>query len=79
MSLDLLQAVTTGGTVAGALQGLKYLESFISKRNGNGNGNKFSQTDHDTLRDIAKSVEFLHDDLAGMRQDLRDCLNDKRS
>lgn len=81
MSIDLLNALATGGTVAGALKGLSAIESFLARRNGNGNGtgptHKFSQGDHDTLVLIKAGVEQLHDDLDGMRRDLRDCLRAK--
>jgi len=76
MSLDLLQAITTGGTVAGAIKGLSLIEHFFAHRNGS-NGNKFSQNDHDTLRDISRGVDALHEDLVELRTDLRDCLSDK--
>lgn len=79
MSIDLLNALATGGTVVGGLRAAQAIESFFARRNGsNGNGygptHKFSQGDHDTLVLIKAGVEQLHDDLDGMRQDLRDCL-----
>lgn len=77
MIIDLVQALTTGGAVAGALKGLSALESFFGRRNGNGTG-KFSQSDHDTLRDVERGVALLHEDLVELRQDMRDCLNGKR-
>lgn len=76
--IDLSQAITTGVTVAGALKGLSAVETFFAHRNGT-NGNKFSQVDHDTLRDVARGVDLLHEDLVEMRQDLRDCVDGKRS
>ena len=79
MSFDFLQAVTTGGTVAGAIQGLKYLETFLAKRNGNGNGNKFSQDDHDRLRDISRGVDLLHEDMLELSRDLRDCVKSAKT
>lgn len=74
MSLDLLNALTTGATVVGGLRAAQAIESFFARRNGNGNGNKFSQSDHDTLRDVKNGVDLLHEDLTELRADLRDCL-----
>ena len=76
MSIDLLNALATGGTVAGALKGLSAIESFFAKKNGT-NGNKFSQDDHDKLRDIARGVDLLHEDMQELSRDIRECVRAK--
>ena len=75
--IDLVQAVTTGATVAGALKGLSALEAFVARRNGK-NGHPLPLAEHDALMDVKRGVDLLHEDLVELRQDLRDCMDGKR-
>lgn len=83
--IDLVNAVTTGATVAGALRGLAALESFLGHRNGNGkrSTNGFTLADHDAIllngaraeqiaRDHKEGFQLLHEDLEDVKREIRD-------
>ena len=73
--------LVAGGGAALILKGLNILDQIIQKKrngaNGRASSNGFTISDHDKLHDIASGIDRLHEDLTGMRQDLRDCLRDK--
>lgn len=77
--IDLLNAVTTGGSVVAGMKALATIEKFFENRkNGNGNG-RSSHTDmllrdHDTLLGVKIGVEQLHEDLEQIRDDFREAL-----